>query len=165
MFLGLTDTYFRLDGGAMFGIVPKTIWSVFYPADEFNRIRFSCTAFLIVGKGVVLMVEGGIGEVFLGDPKIEALYAIEQSNHLDDELLAAGFRPEDVTHATYSHLHSRPRRNRLPYRRWRVCSSFSQRTLHRAERRMGSGSFKESFQPSELHPRIAHASCTAAFTC
>ena len=101
----LTDSFFRLDGGAMFGIVPKTIWNGFYDCDEKSRIRLACTPLLIAGNGMVLLIEGGIGQVFKGNTKLEEIYAIERTDLLEEDLERTGYSPADITIVTCSHLH------------------------------------------------------------
>src|SRR5689334_18443668 len=57
----VSDGRFRLDGGAMFGVVPKTLWGKCCPADEFNRISLSLTALLIRANGINILVDTGLG--------------------------------------------------------------------------------------------------------
>ena len=101
----LPDGFFRLDGGAMFGVAPKALWGRFYEADADNRIRLACRALLVAGKGIALLVEGGAGDVFDGNEKLMRSYAIESTNRLDSALGAIGYAPGDITHAVFSHLH------------------------------------------------------------
>lgn len=101
----LADGYFRLDGGAMFGVAPKTLWSRFYEADADNRIRLACRALLVVGRGITLLVEGGVGDVFDGNEKLKRSYAIESTNLLESALGDVGYSVGDITHVTFSHLH------------------------------------------------------------
>jgi len=101
----LSDGCFVLDGGAMFGIVPKNIWGGFYESDEENRIRLGLTSLLISGKGITLLIEGGIGQAFKNNEKLESLYGIEESDRLETELNEAGFTTDKINLVTYSHLH------------------------------------------------------------
>ncbi len=101
----LLDGFFRLDGGAMFGVVPKRIWNAFYPSDDHNRIRLGLTSLLVKGEGMLLLVEGGIGEAFGHDEKLRKIYGIEKTGGLEADLADAGYLPEDVTHVVYTHLH------------------------------------------------------------
>ncbi|HEX9760290.1 MAG TPA: hypothetical protein VGA40_05195, partial [Candidatus Acidoferrales bacterium] len=76
----VTDGTFRLDGGAMFGVIPKPMWERKSPPDERNRILLSMNCLLIrVGKELIL-VETGAGEKW--DEKRRAIYAIETGNRL-----------------------------------------------------------------------------------
>lgn len=96
---------FALDGGAMFGVVPKNLWAKAYPhIDEQNRIAMSARALLIRGEGRTIVADAGCGEK-MGE-KLEKIYAVDRSRYtLAGELAAHGVRPEDVTHFIYTHLH------------------------------------------------------------
>ncbi|MBS1912047.1 MAG: MBL fold metallo-hydrolase [Bacteroidetes bacterium] len=96
---------FGLDGGAMFGVVPKNLWAKAYPhVDEQNRIAMSARALLIRGEGRTIVVDSGCGEKM--GAKLEAIYAIDNSRFtLAGELAMRGVSPLDVTHFIYTHLH------------------------------------------------------------
>jgi len=94
---------FRLDGGAMFGVVPKTLWSRAAPADEKNRIQMGMTCLLIEGEGKRVLVDAGSGTKL--DAKFREIYAIERPEGLTDEIRAAGFSPEDIDTVALTHLH------------------------------------------------------------
>ena len=74
---------FRLDGGAMFGQVPKVRWSTFTPADEKNRIRMRMTCLLLEGNGQRILVDAGSGTK--DDPKFRDIYAIEGAEGLTQD--------------------------------------------------------------------------------
>ncbi len=93
----------KLDGGAMFGVVPKVMWNKLYPADENNLINLTMRCLLIhTGKHVVL-VDTGIGnkqsDKFLGH------YYLNGSETLHNSLQAEGYSPEDITDVILTHLH------------------------------------------------------------
>lgn len=96
---------FALDGGAMFGVVPKNLWSKAYPhVDEQNRIAMAARALLIRGNGHTILVDAGCGHKLA--PKLEAIYALDHSEFtLAGELARQGVRPDEVTHFIYTHLH------------------------------------------------------------
>ncbi len=96
---------FALDGGAMFGVVPKNLWAKAYPhVDDQNRIAMSARALLIRGGGRTILVDAGCGTKM--GAKLEAIYALDNSVHtLAGGLAAQGVRPEDVTDFIYTHLH------------------------------------------------------------
>jgi glyoxylase-like metal-dependent hydrolase (beta-lactamase superfamily II) len=94
---------FRLDGGAMFGQVPKPRWSSFVQADEKNRIVMGTNALLVRGRSFVLLVESGCGTRWTADEL--SFFGIGSPRGLLDGLARLGVRPEDVTHATVSHMH------------------------------------------------------------
>ena len=94
----------RLDGGSMFGSVPKPVWSRAHPADERNRITLSMRCLLLEGEGRRILVDVGIGEKFT--PKLMDIYAVDHSEHtLERSLAALGLGVEDVTDVVLTHLH------------------------------------------------------------
>ena len=94
---------FRLDGGAMFGVVPKTLWSRVAPADEKNRIRMGMNCLLIEGDGRRILVDAGSGSK--NDPKFREIYAIERPEGLLEELASLGIPPEGIDTVALTHLH------------------------------------------------------------
>src|SRR5260221_8099314 len=98
----LLDGYFRLDGGAMFGVVPKTLWERRAPPDERNRITMAMRPLLVKGERLML-IDAGAGEKMA--PKLQEIYGFERSESLDGSLAAAGVRAEDVEIVLASHLH------------------------------------------------------------
>ncbi|MCB9228288.1 MAG: MBL fold metallo-hydrolase [Deltaproteobacteria bacterium] len=94
-----------LDGGAMFGHVPKALWSRWLPPDPQNRIRLACRSMLIVSEGVSCLFETGVGAFF--SPELATRYGIESPGRhlLTENLRNAGFRPEDIDYVILSHLH------------------------------------------------------------
>ena len=96
-----SDGSYLLDGGAMFGVVPKTLWQKRTPADEANRIQLGLNAVVVrTGKHVVL-IETGIGNK--QSPKMREIHANQEL--LPASLAAAGVRLEEVTHVINTHLH------------------------------------------------------------
>jgi glyoxylase-like metal-dependent hydrolase (beta-lactamase superfamily II) len=100
--ISLSDGYFRLDGGAMFGIVPKPLWEKRAPADERNRIRLGLRPLLVRGERTMI-IDAGIGGKM--DARSVSIYGIDRSHNLTHALAAAGVRPEDVDIVLASHLH------------------------------------------------------------
>ena len=99
----LSDGTFGLDGGQMFGVVPKVLWEKKLPADERNRVRLGLTCLLVrTGKHNVL-IETGIGDKF--DAKRTEIYNIEHSPNLLDDLSRHGLSVEDVDIVINTHLH------------------------------------------------------------
>jgi glyoxylase-like metal-dependent hydrolase (beta-lactamase superfamily II) len=95
---------FSLDGGAMFGIVPKPLWERRIPADERNRIPLAMRCLLLEGEGRVILVDNGLGDKY--DDRFAEIYGIdEEAPTLADSLRAVGFSFEDVTDVILSHLH------------------------------------------------------------
>jgi glyoxylase-like metal-dependent hydrolase (beta-lactamase superfamily II) len=100
----IPDTEFRLDGGAMFGVVPRILWEKICPPDEINRIRLNMNClFVDTGKEKIL-IETGIGEKWTG--KQTAMYGISREKPLAQTLEEiAGCRPEDISIVVNTHLH------------------------------------------------------------
>src|SRR5437764_10720711 len=94
---------FRLDGGSMFGIIPKPLWERERPADERNRIQLAANCPLIRGRGEVLLIDSGNGTK-LG-PKEQDIFALDPEISLVGSLAGLGVRPEAVTLVLYTHLH------------------------------------------------------------
>jgi len=97
------DGFFRLDGGAMFGIVPKVAWERVTAADDKNRITLSLTNLLIRAHGKNILVDTGIGTKH--DPKFVDMYAIVHPPTTPESLGKIGVKPEDIHHVIISHLH------------------------------------------------------------
>ena len=100
----VSDGGFRLDGGAMFGVVPRTLWEKPCPPDERNRIRMATNCLLVERGSDLLLIDTGIGDKH--DPKFQANYGMEEgATRLPDSIRQAGYELEDVTHVLLSHLH------------------------------------------------------------
>jgi glyoxylase-like metal-dependent hydrolase (beta-lactamase superfamily II) len=98
----LSDGFFRLDGGAMFGIVPKPLWERRSPADDRNRIRLGMRPLLVRGVRTML-IDAGIGGKM--DAKQADIYGIDRTKTLEDGLRAAGVGPDGIDLVLASHLH------------------------------------------------------------
>ena len=94
---------FRLDGGAMFGVVPKVLWNRVAPADERNRIQMGMNCLLIEGDGKRVLVDAGSGAK--DDAKFRDIYAIERPEALLEDLRAAGVTPDQIDTVALTHLH------------------------------------------------------------
>ena len=99
----LSGGRFRLDGGAMFGVVPKTLWSRVAPADEKNRIQMGMNCLLLEGAGKRVLVDAGSGAK--NDIKFRDIYAIERPERLIEDLAALGLAPGDIDTVAMTHLH------------------------------------------------------------
>ena len=93
---------FALDGGAMFGVVPRTMWSKTNPPDEKNRIAMVARVLLIRSADRVILVDNGNGDKW--DDKMKAIYGIEEYV-FEQSLAAQGLTPADVTDVLLTHLH------------------------------------------------------------
>jgi len=98
----LNDGRFRLDGGAMFGVIPRPLWERVAPADERNRIVLAMNSLLIRTGGKLILVETGAGDKW--DAKRKAIYAFEGAR-LPEQLAARGIQPEQIDLVINTHLH------------------------------------------------------------
>jgi len=100
---GLRDGFFYLDGGAMFGVVPKALWKKKYPADKENRIKLGLNSLLIdTGRSLVL-VETGAGADL--KQKMVEYYSLERETGLIEELGNVGVGVDDIDYVINTHLH------------------------------------------------------------
>ncbi|MCS6974758.1 MAG: MBL fold metallo-hydrolase [Cyclobacteriaceae bacterium] len=95
--------FFKLDGGAMFGVVPKTIWQRTNPADENNLCTWAMRCLLIEDGNRLILIDTGIGDK--QDEKFFSHYYLHGPDTLMGSLARAGFKPEDVTDVLLTHLH------------------------------------------------------------
>jgi glyoxylase-like metal-dependent hydrolase (beta-lactamase superfamily II) len=98
------DTEFWLDGGAMFGVVPRNLWSKACPPDEQNRIRMNMNCVFIEAGNERILIETGIGEKW--SAKHSEMFGITRKQSLADSLRAvAGVEPSSITIVINTHLH------------------------------------------------------------
>jgi glyoxylase-like metal-dependent hydrolase (beta-lactamase superfamily II) len=94
---------FWLDGGAMFGVVPKVLWENKLPADDRNRVPLATNCLLVRGSDFVALVETGLGSKW--DAKSRDIYAIDDRTTVERSLADLGVGPGDVDALVLSHLH------------------------------------------------------------
>ena len=100
----IPDTEFRLDGGAMFGVVPRTLWSRVCPPDEQNRIRMNMNCVFIDTGDERILIETGIGEKW--SAKHTEMFGITRRQGLGQSLRTiAGVEPDKITIVINTHLH------------------------------------------------------------
>ena len=98
------DTEFRLDGGAMFGVVPRALWSKVCPPDEENRITMNMNCLFVDTGRERILIETGIGEKW--SPKHTAMFGITRERAFADSLRSiAGVDPDSITIVINTHLH------------------------------------------------------------
>ena len=99
----LLDGFFRLDGGAMFGSVPKPLWERRAPADAQNRIQLGLRPLLVRTPGHTVVIDAGIGGKM--SAKETGIYAIDRQPGLEQSLADAGVALRDVDIVIATHLH------------------------------------------------------------
>src|SRR5688572_26767685 len=104
MKLHAIDTgYFKLDGGAMFGVVPKSIWQKLNPPDENNLCTWAMRCLLVEDEDRLILIDNGIGNK--QDEKFLSHYYLHGNETLNSSLAKAGFSRKDVTDVFLTHLH------------------------------------------------------------
>ena len=95
---------FALDGGAMFGVVPKNLWNRTNPADEYNRIELALRSLLLKSSDHCILIDAGINKNF--DEKLSSIYKIDFSKYsLEKSLAKYDINPRDITDIIITHLH------------------------------------------------------------
>ena len=154
---------FGLDGGAMFGVVPKTLWSRANPSDERNRIPLAMRALLILDEKRRILVDAGCGHKF--PDKLKEIYRLDHSQFtLEGSLAAHGLEPADITDVILTHFHfdhaggaTRYRNNRLELTfasaRHYIQRSQWERALSPSEKDRGSYMAMD-IEPFRDHPQL-----------
>lgn len=163
----LSDGTFGLDGGQMFGVVPKVLWEKKLPADESNRIQLGLTCLLVrTGKHNVL-IETGIGDKF--DAKHAGIYKINHSSRLLNDLASHGLGVGDIdvvinTHLHFDHCGWNTRREggkvvpTFSKARYFVQRAEWEHALHATERDQASY-LEEWFVPAESQTELVEGAC------
>ncbi len=100
----VNDGIFRLDGGSMFGAVPRTLWEKVKPADDHHRIRMATNSLLVERGSDLLLIDTGIGG--RGDARFRKMFGLdEHAERLPAAIHNAGYAIGDVTHVLLTHLH------------------------------------------------------------
>ncbi|RMH03485.1 MAG: MBL fold metallo-hydrolase [Nitrospirae bacterium] len=99
----VSDGRFRLDGGAMFGIVPKVLWEPCCPADERNRIQLALNCLLIRAYDKLILVDTGLGDQW--QPKYQDIFAIDRPTALLHSLQELQVYPDEIDLVINTHLH------------------------------------------------------------
>jgi glyoxylase-like metal-dependent hydrolase (beta-lactamase superfamily II) len=95
--------HFKLDGGAMFGVVPKSMWQKLNEPDENNLCNWAMRCLLVETDGRLVLVDNGIGDK--QDAKFLSHYYLNGDDTLDKSLAEHGFLKEDITDVFLTHLH------------------------------------------------------------
>jgi methylmalonyl-CoA epimerase len=140
----VNDGPFRLDGGAMFGVVPRPLWERKAPADDRNRIQLAMRPLVVEADWGRMIIDCGAGDKM--GRKQRDIYALEGARHLDDSLADAGLSAEAIDFALATHLHfdhfggatSPDLRPRFPRARYLIRASEWEDATHPHERNRAS---------------------------
>jgi glyoxylase-like metal-dependent hydrolase (beta-lactamase superfamily II) len=136
--------YVSLDGGAMFGVVPKTLWTRSNPADELNRIILAMRLLLIKYKERIIITDAGVGNKM--NEKLSKIYNVDYSKYnLLSELKKAGIAPQAVTDVLLTHLHF----DHVGGATWYDPDGFSQLTFPNAQHHIQKKHWQWALSPSE----------------
>jgi len=102
--LSIVENSFKIDGGAMFGVVPKIIWQKVYPPDENNMVKLDINLLLIRADGENILIDAGIGDAL--SERQKKMFGVERSSHLEKGLAEQNLRPEDIDLVLLTHLHA-----------------------------------------------------------
>jgi glyoxylase-like metal-dependent hydrolase (beta-lactamase superfamily II) len=99
----LSDGFISLDGGAMFGVVPRILWEKRLPPDDSNRIPLGMRPLVVRSGAHTVLIDAGCGDKM--DAKLAQIYKLDRRYHLDHSLTDAGLSVEDIDTVVASHLH------------------------------------------------------------
>lgn len=94
----------HMDGGAMFGVVPKPLWSKKYPVNELNQVELRTDPILVQKNGINLLIDSGIGKGRLSAKQIRN-YGVTEESNLEASLKEIGLRPCDIQYVLMTHMH------------------------------------------------------------
>lgn len=94
---------FSCDGGALFGVIPKPLWSRVYPADQNNSVRLTMRCLLVDHGERKILIEAGVGSHY--PEKVRKNNGHEETDVIEKSLAEKGYQPEDITDVLFTHLH------------------------------------------------------------
>ncbi|MGB7061828.1 MAG: MBL fold metallo-hydrolase [Candidatus Zixiibacteriota bacterium] len=100
----IVENSFKIDGGAMFGVVPKIIWQKVYPPDENNMVKLDINLLLIKADGENILIDAGIGDTL--SERQKKVFGIERASNLEKRLSEHHLAPEDIHLVLLTHLHA-----------------------------------------------------------
>jgi methylmalonyl-CoA epimerase len=100
--ISVCDGFFALDGGSMFGVVPKPLWAAKAPPDDRNRITLAMRPLIVRGVRTMI-IDAGVGDK--EDAKFSDIYGLDRPRHLDHTLAEAGLTVQDIDIVLATHLH------------------------------------------------------------
>jgi glyoxylase-like metal-dependent hydrolase (beta-lactamase superfamily II) len=100
----IVENSFKIDGGAMYGVVPKIIWQKFNPPDQYNLVKLDINLLLIKTDGENILVDAGIGDGL--SERQKKMFGVERSSDLEKSFSKLDLRPEDIHLVLLTHLHA-----------------------------------------------------------
>jgi len=100
----IVENSFKIDGGAMFGVVPRIIWEKLAPPDEKNRVKLDLNLLLVKSKNENILIDTGMGDAL--SEKHKRIYGIEEPSALERKLLELNLTPADIDLMILTHLHA-----------------------------------------------------------
>ena len=146
----ITDGTFHLDGGAMFGVIPRPMWERVAPPDELNRILMAMNSLLIRAAGKWILIETGAGDKW--DAKRTQIYSFEGTPRLPDKLVTHGVPPEKIDIVINTHLHFDHCGWNTRMVNGEAIPAFPECALHRPARRIRACQDAHRSRPRELFP-------------
>lgn len=147
----VSDGGFWLDGGAMFGVVPKPLWQRKKPADEINRIQMATNCLLVERGDDLLLIDTGLGDGH--DDKFHEIFGLDpDAVRLPESIRRAGYDVGDVTHVLLTHLH-------FDHSGWNTRQQGDKRvpTFPKARYWLERGEVEHARQPSQRDRASYHA--------
>lgn len=100
----IVENSFKIDGGAMYGVIPKIIWQKFSPPDENNLVKLDINLLLIKTDGENILIDVGMGDVL--SERQRKMFGVEASSSLEEHLSEHNLTPEDINLVLLTHLHA-----------------------------------------------------------
>jgi len=100
----IVENYFQVDGGAMYGVIPKVIWQRFNPPDADNMLRLDINLLLVKAHGENILIDAGIGDTL--SEKQKKIFGIQRESSLEKELSGHGLSSSDIDLVILTHLHA-----------------------------------------------------------
>jgi glyoxylase-like metal-dependent hydrolase (beta-lactamase superfamily II) len=100
----IVENSFKIDGGAMFGVVPRIIWQKVYPPDENNMVKLDINLLLIKTDGENILIDAGMGDAL--SERQKKVFGIERASNLEKRLSEHHLAPEDINLVLLTHLHA-----------------------------------------------------------
>jgi glyoxylase-like metal-dependent hydrolase (beta-lactamase superfamily II) len=100
----IVENSFKIDGGAMFGVVPKIIWERLIPSDEFNRVKLDLNLLLVKTKEENVLIDAGMGDAL--SEKHKKIYGVEKPSELERKLSELNLTPDQIDLVILTHLHA-----------------------------------------------------------